>query len=513
MDLSTRLAAVLRYEPSAVAISQDGRWDTWGDVAALGESLGRLIDDLPADAFVAIVGRNHTATIAALLRCLIVGRPVLMLNNMQPDAVLAEEITSLRPAAIAAVPEDWTRAGLLDAARDVGSRAIEIDRAPSAAARVVVDGTPDGPDGYVTAGAGCALSLKTSGSTSAPKRVEISRSGLAASIDAVTRHHGGDDEPEVRLRSGVTIQMLSLAHTSAIQSICVTVSGGRRLALLDRFEPVAWARAVRDHGVVTTGVPPAGLRMILDADIDPSWLSSLRAARAGSAPLEPVLAEEFEERFGVPVLQAYGATELQGLASWTLKDHRRYRRDKRGAVGRVHPGVEIRVVDAETGAEFPVGEPGLLEVRTAQAAAASGEWIRTTDIARFDEDGFLWILGRADGAINRGGFKIDAAEVVRALREHPLVADAAVVSIPDARLGEVPAAAVEPKRDGEAPDEAELVQWLRARLEAYKVPRPILVLDELPRTIAMKPDNQLIRELVRSAAADRTASNEKANRS
>lgn len=512
MDLSTRLAAVLRYDLSADAISQDGYWDTWGDLLALGESLGSLLHDLPADAFVAIVGRNHAATIAALLRCLIAARPVLVLNDMQPDAVLGDEIRSLRPAVIAAVPDDWARPGLLDAVRSSGSRAIELRRAPSPGARVVVEGTPGGPEGYAAAGEGCALSLKTSGSTSAPKRVEISRTGLAASIDAVTRHHGGDHEPDVRLRSGVTIQMLSLAHTSAIQSICVTVSDGRRLALLERFEPVAWARAVRDHGVVTTGVPPAGLRMILDADIDPAWLSSLRAARAGSAPLDPTLAEEFEERFGVPVLQAYGATELQGLASWTLKDHRRYRREKRGAVGRVHPGVEVRVVDAETGAAFAVGESGLLEVRTAQAATASADWIRTTDIARYDEDGFLWILGRADGAINRGGFKIDAAEVVRALLEHPMVADAAVVSMPDPRLGEVPAAAVEPKRGAQAPDEVDLTQWLRARLEAYKVPRPILVLDKLPRTIALKPDNQRIRELIRSAAAGINTSHEKADR-
>ncbi|GAA2848825.1 hypothetical protein GCM10010472_02190 [Pseudonocardia halophobica] len=502
MDLSTRVASVLRLDPNAHAISQDGRWDTWGDLTRLGDNLSAVMSslrDLPQDGYLALVSRNDTATVATLLWALSEARPLLLLNNMQPDAALSAEITELRPAVIAAVQTDWDRPGVLDAARGIGAAAVRLERGPAASATVLAAAEPGRDLAGTETAPGCAVSLKTSGTTGTPKRIEITRSALSASIEAVDRHHNKKGSGDaVALRTGVTIQMLPLAHSSAIQSICVTVAAGRRLALLERFEPIAWSKAVRDHQVVTTGVPPAALRMILDADIDPSWLASLRAARAGSAPLDPALAEEFENRFDVAVLQAYGATEMQGLASWTLKDHKRLSKIKKGAVGRLHPGVEVRVIDQATEAELPVGSVGLLEVRTAQAVGAgdAADWIRTSDLARYDEDGFLWIVGRADGAINRGGFKIDPGELAALLRSHPAIADAVVVGLPDPRLGQVPVAAVEPSPGAEPPEEAELAGWLRERVEAYKVPRVIEVVDTLPRTVALKPDGQAVRALL-----------------
>ncbi|MDF3310051.1 fatty acid--CoA ligase family protein [Rhodococcus sp. T2V] len=503
MDLSERLSKVITVNPTAGAISQDGRWDSWADIAAIGSSLSERTRALPEDAFVALISRNDSATISALLWGLTVGRPVLLLNHMQPDAALSEEIAELRPAAVVAAGTDWDRPGVLEATTSIGATALRLERGPNASAILLADGTEHAAvDRARPSGTDCAVSLKTSGTTGKPKRVEVTRSSLSASIDAVDRHHNkGSAANGVQLRRGATIQMLPLAHTSAIQSICVTIAAGRQLVLLDRFEPVAWAEAVRDHDVVTTGVPPAGLRMILDADIDPAWLSGLRSARSGSAPLDPDLAEEFEKRYDVAVLQAYGATELQGLASWTLKDHERLRKVKRGAVGRLHPGVEVRVVDAESLEALPVGATGLLEVRTAQASSTDDSWIRTSDLAYYDTDGFLWIVGRADGAINRGGFKVDAGEVADELRAHPSVLDAVVVGIPDPRLGQVPVAAVQTARGAASPTEAELRTWLRDRVEAYKVPTAIRVLAELPRTVAMKPDAQAVRTMF----ADQTA--------
>jgi acyl-coenzyme A synthetase/AMP-(fatty) acid ligase len=319
----------------------------------------------------------------------------------------------------------------------------------------------------------------------------------------VQSHHGGGGDDEIRLRPGVTVQMLALAHTSAIQSVCTTVAAGRQLVLLERFEPVAWARLVRDYGVVTTGIPPAGIRMLLDSDVPPDWLRTLKAVRAGSAPLDPAVAEEFTRRYGVPVLQAYGATEFQGLASWTLKDYRAFHVTKKGAVGRVHPGVEVRVVDADTGAVLTVGSSGVLEVRTAQAARGDvTDWIRTSDLARCDEDGFLWILGRADGAINRGGFKIDPNEVSKRLGAHPAVSEAAVVALPDSRLGQVPAAVVELVPGSVDPGEAALKAWVRDQLEPYKVPVRIRAVSALPRTVALKPDKQAIVRLLDNGASE-----------
>ncbi|MFE9327607.1 class I adenylate-forming enzyme family protein [Nocardia sp. NPDC052278] len=497
MDFSERLRRVVRLDPAATAIHADEKWDTWADITAMGDSLDKVLKDLPDDAAIGLLAANDAAVIEALLALFMAGRAVVTFDPMQPATVLAEEIAELRPVAVIGVSAHI--AGLAEGPdlAAAGVRVLTAVRGPGAHIDTSRDAEP-GANCCVLP-TGTAISLKTSGTTGPPKRIELGYSNLSASLDAVTRHHGGGaSSDEVALRPGVTIQTLALAHTSALQSVLTAVCGGRRLALLPRFEPMAWGRAVRDHGVVTTGLPPAAIQMVLDAEVPKEWLSSLKAVRAGSAPLSTGTALAFEDRYGVPVLQAYGATEFQGLASWTLRDHRTLRNAKAGAVGRIHPGVEVRVVSEKDDSILPVGEAGVLEVRTAQAAKGRvGEWIRTSDLARTDEDGFLWILGRVDGAINRGGFKIDRAEVVETLLDHPAVTDAAVVPAPDVRLGQVPVAVVESgPATATRPTESELRDWVRNRLEAYKVPVQIAVVDRIPLGPAMKPDRQAILRLL-----------------
>jgi acyl-CoA synthetase (AMP-forming)/AMP-acid ligase II len=207
---------------------------------------------------------------------------------------------------------------------------------------------------------------------------------------------------------------------------------------------------------------------------------------SGTAPLAAEEAERFEERFGIPVLTSYGATEFAGgVAGWNLDDHRAFGRAKRGSVGRAHPGCQLRVVDRDSGAVLGAGGEGLLEVRSAQLGPGSG-WVRTTDLARIDGDGFLYVLGRADAAIIRGGFKIHPDVVKAALEEHPEVAEAAVVGLPDARLGQVPVAAVTRSSPGAQVDAEALRAFAKSRLSAYEVPERILVVDELPRTPSLK---------------------------
>ena len=127
------------------------------------------------------------------------------------------------------------------------------------------------------------------------------------------------------------------------------------------------------------------------------------------------------QRYGIPVLQNYGATEFAGgIAGWTLDDFKAHWNAKRGSVGRVNQGIDARVVDPEAGVDLPLGEIGLLELRGGNAASP-GEWTRTNDLAMLDADNFLWIKGRYDGAIIRGGFKISPDDVVKALEQHPAV--------------------------------------------------------------------------------------------
>jgi len=137
--------------------------------------------------------------------------------------------------------------------------------------------------------------------------------------------------------------------------------------------------------------------------------------------------------------------------------------------------------------DYGVDEEGVLEVKAAQLGEASA-WIRTTDLARIDGDGFLWILGRADRVIIRGGFKVRPDDVRAALERHPRVRGAAVVSRPDARLGAVPVAAVELRRGGGAVTVDDLLAHASATLARYELPAEIRIVDELPRTASAKVD-------------------------
>ncbi len=244
---------------------------------------------------------------------------------------------------------------------------------------------------------------------------------------------------------------------------------------------------MRRHRPATASLVPAALRMVLEADLDPADLQSLRSVVSGTAPLDPDDADAFEATYGVPVLVSYAATEFGGgVAGWNLEDHRRFWATKRGSVGRAHAGCELRVVDPGSGEPVGPGTEGLLEVKAGQIGGDA--WVRTTDLARLDEDGFLWILGRADQAIIRGGFKVRPDDIKTALERHPAVRGAAVVSRDDRRLGAVPVAVVELRPGADRPSPEDLLAYVGTVLARYELPTEIHVVDHLPRTDSGKVD-------------------------
>jgi acyl-CoA synthetase (AMP-forming)/AMP-acid ligase II len=166
----------------------------------------------------------------------------------------------------------------------------------------------------------------------------------------------------------------------------------------------------------------------------------------------------------------------------------------------MHPGVEARTVDPQTGEPLPAGEPGVLELKSEVVGDGRG-WVRTSDLARIDADHFLFILGRNDNAIIRGGFKVLPDAVVKALEAHPAVLEASVVGLPDARLGQVPVAAYVLASGADEPSPAELAGFLRERLTPYQVPVKFLRVDELPRTPSLKVSMPAVRELFAGEAA------------
>jgi acyl-coenzyme A synthetase/AMP-(fatty) acid ligase len=194
--------------------------------------------------------------------------------------------------------------------------------------------------------------------------------------------------------------------------------------------------------------------------------------RSITAPLSPLQARRFTSKFGVHVLNGYGQVELGEVIGWTAADAKAHP-DKVGAVGRPHPGVDVRI-----------DERGHLLVRPPSTAHGIDDrkdadgYVDTGDLARIDDDGFVWIEGRAGDVINRGGNKVHPAAVEEVLCLSPAVDDAAVVARPDDRLGEVPVAFLV----GRPVPDAELDALCREHLVAYKIPAAYRWIDELPRS-------------------------------
>ena len=280
-----------------------------------------------------------------------------------------------------------------------------------------------------------------------------------------------------------------LVHLGGLFRILQCVNDGRSFALLERFTVDGWVDAVRRHRPQTASLVPAALRMVLEADLDRADLSSLRSVVSGTAPLYPDDADAF---FGATASRCSSPTRPPSsvAASPAGTSPTTSSSGRRSAAASAGPtrGCELRVVDPADGHVLGADEEGLLEVKAAQLGAGSG-WIRTTDLARIDADGFVWILGRADQAIIRGGFKVLPDVVRRALERHPRVRGAAVIGRrrrPARRgPGRGGRAARRPRRTAAA---GPARRTLADALARYELPVEIRFVDELPRTDSGKVD-------------------------
>lgn len=472
--LSRRIRTVLELRPDGSAVEYDGQWLTWGEIAALARRIEAL--DVTGRQ-IGILLRNTPAHIATFLGVLMCGGTVVVINPSRGDDRIRADIESLRLPVIVGTGEDLTT----------------LVTPASHTTTVTLEGLADAPDVSTAseqnpdAGRrGVAVRMLTSGTTGPPKRIDLTYDMLARSVI------GTDFDvapPPTEPRRGVAIVNAPLVHIGGVFRVLQCVCEARSFALLDRFDLGRWADAVRRHRPQAVSLVPAALRTVLHSDLTRDDLQSIRAVTSGTAPLSPDDADAFTEKFGIPVLTSYAATEFGGgVAGWTLRDYQEYWQTKRGSVGRATLGAQLRVV-GDNGEPVGVDQPGLLEVKPGQLGPG-GEWMRTTDMARIDADGFLWILGRADQAIIRGGFKVMPDDVRTALESHPAVRGAAVVGRPDPRLGETPVAMVELR----APVEADaLLDYLRTRLAGYEIPTDIAVVDEIPRTPSGKADLSAVR--------------------
>jgi acyl-coenzyme A synthetase/AMP-(fatty) acid ligase len=473
-----RFAAGLGGYGDGQCISFEGRWYSGDDVTDYANGIAEVLRDagVADHAPVGLVVRNRLPHAAAIMGFIAAGRTVSMIYSFQSAEAIGRDIEKLNLSAIVADDEDWTDE-VIAAAKRAGSAGVALSmRAPTVTAIASLE-RRDQTRSHAEPEPGVALQILTSGTTGPPKRQSIRTQVLERTVFSVT---SGEAAPP-----GAPPEF-SYWQFGGI-GVCQLIAGaynGRRIVILERFSVDRWVDAVKTHGIKRSGVQPAVIRMLLDADVPSQDLASLDFLISASGPLDPQTRDEFEAHYGIPVKLAYGATEFAGsLCAWTSEMDREFGASKRNSVGRALPDTGLRIVDPDTGGELPVGERGLLE---AKILAIDEDWIRTTDIASIDDDGFVTLHGRADGAINRGGFKILPETVRAVLISHPAVRDACVVGVPDARLGQVPFAAIETVPGEPVPTDDELKELVRQSLPVYNVPVAFAVVDELPRNPALK---------------------------
>jgi long-chain acyl-CoA synthetase len=349
-------------------------------------------------------------------------------------------------------------------------------------------GDPPGPQLATRSPADPAVIIYTSGTTGTPKGAVLSH---------ITLHMNADIPGRLfEFEAGDTVVVaLPLFHVFALSSImntCVLLGG--TMSLVPRFDPRAVLELIqRDRATVFMGVPTMYIAL-LQAPADDLDLSSLRVAISGGAPIPGEVIDAFESRFGTVILEGYGLSETASTTTFNISATER----KVYSVGKPVWGVSVQIWDAD-GRPLPAGATHVGEVVVrginvmtgyynnpeATARAFAGGWFHTGDLGYLDEDGFLFIVDRIKDLIIRGGYNVYPREVEEVIYAHPAVAEAAVIGVPDALMGEEVRAIVA-VRDGQSVTEAELIDFVKQRVAAYKYPRAIQFRDSLPKNATGK---------------------------
>ncbi|MDQ3724224.1 MAG: long-chain fatty acid--CoA ligase [Actinomycetota bacterium] len=335
---------------------------------------------------------------------------------------------------------------------------------------------------YECAGDETAVILYTSGTTGKPKGAELTHDNLRNNVRVAV---GLFDMGVGDVIFGGLPLFHSFGQTCTMNAaICC----GATVTLLPRFDPgKALEILERDRCTVFEGVPTMYGALLNHPERDGCDVSSLRVCASGGASLPVEILRGFEDCFGCKVLEGYGLSETSPVASFNHPDRER----KAGSIGTPIEGVEMKVVDDDRNevAQGEIGEilikghnvmKGYLNHPEATAEAIRDGWFATGDLARVDEDGYFFIVDRKKELIIRGGYNVYPREVEEVLYEHPAIREVAVVGVPHAELGEEIGAAVALK-EGEHVEADELRDFVKEQLAAYKYPRQIWFVDELPK--------------------------------
>ncbi|WP_033290152.1 AMP-binding protein [Amycolatopsis jejuensis] len=480
--MSNVVSAVWEHEPGKIAVRAGGTALSYRDLTARAGAFGELLTERgirPGDRVLLVAPTGLEFTVA-YLGALAVGATVVTVNPLcaVPEfeyfltdsgcsLVVTQEDCAERPGKAA----EKTGVGVLVIPADLGS-ARDFRPLPRADTDV-------------------AVLLYTSGTTGRPKGAMLTHGNIAA---AVTAYHELLTITSAE-RFGTALPLFHVFGQVAV--LMSALRAGASVSLVTKFSGEALLDLAAEHRLtILCGVPTMWIGMLHATSA--AELSDLRLAASGGAGLPAEVARTFEDRFGVTVLDGYGLSETASAGSFA----RPGRPAKEGSAGQPLPGLTIRVLD-DDGDPVPVGEVG--EVTISGPVVFAGYWgresngnvVHTGDLGRMDDDGYLWIVDRKKDLIIRGGYNVYPREIEEQLYAYPGVQEAAVVGVPDARLGEEIAAVVVPAANARI-DPAELRGWLAERVAAYKVPRLYQLVEELPRGSTGK---LLKREIDRDAVA------------
>jgi long-chain acyl-CoA synthetase len=484
------VASVLDHHPAtSPAIVSRGVTTSYGELQTQIGAMRGALDGLGVGKGdrVALLCGNTIEFVVAYFACLGRGIVCVPLNPTAPAPELQRELSVVGARAVVIAPSavagwsgvDRSALGLLAhviaTTQDLDG-ALQFRDLLQHEAAAVVDMQPND----------LAIMLFTSGTAGSPKAAMLSHGNLQSNLDQLDQVRRLD-------HTDVVFGVLPLFHIFGLNVVLAySLMRGASLVLIERFDPMTAIETIRDRKVtLIPGAPPLWMAFEQMPTLPKDSFASVRIALTGASKMPEHTTRALFERYGLLVTEGYGLTECAPVVTTTTNVEKSTALTKIGSIGRVLPGVEVRLVD-ESGENALRGDAGEIWVRgpnvflgyfedpqaTARALTDDG-WLRTGDIAVIDDDGFFYLVDRAKDLIIVSGFNVYPAEVEEAIREHSAVAQAAVVGVEHPHSGEAVRAYVVLRPDAQL-DEDAVIDHCRARLARYKCPTKVLFVSQLP---------------------------------
>lgn len=491
LSISLLLEMAVSGDPDRIALVDGGNRLTTGELSQLADGGAGVIAASGAK-HVAYVGAGGTMQPLLIFASARAGVPYTPINYRLSAGGVRELIARLSDPLV--IVDDRHR----DVVGEVGERVLDSEQFIAAARTAEAAAEFADPEDV-------AIVLFTSGTTSKPKAVELSHGNLTSYITGTVEFDSAD-------ASDAALICVPPYHIAGVNAAMSNLYAGRKMVYLTSFEARAWVRLVADEQVTTATVVPTMLDRIVTAlETQPTELPTLRnLAYGGSKVPLPLVRRALDLMPSVGFVNAYGLTETSStIAVLTPDDHRDAHGNadvlvakRLGSVGQPVPGIEVQI-RADDGTVLDAGQTGELYVRGEQVSGKytgigsvldDQGWFPTKDVATVDEAGYLFITGRSDDTIIRGGENIAPAELEDVLVEHPHVHEVAVVGVPDDQWGQAIVAVIVPTH-GVDPDPDELREHVRKHLRGSRTPDRVVFRDELPTNATGK---LLRREIVAS---------------